>query len=128
MVGVTFLFPGLTALKLAALIGYQEAGISGMMTALIAICFPGLLMSVAGYQWFLHNQGPNISKVMIAVQYGALALLGAAVFSVAQGIFHVHFSWLLLIGTIVFFMLLIVYNLSPFWGLLVFIGIMYFTL
>jgi len=37
ILGVTFLFPGLTGVKLAAIIGFKSSGILGAITAIIAL-------------------------------------------------------------------------------------------
>ena len=37
MVGTSFLFPGLTAVKLSALIGYKTAGIPGLIIAVTCL-------------------------------------------------------------------------------------------
>ena len=125
MIGATFLFPGLTAVKLSALIGYQVAGILGMLVAVLALNLPGLVLSLVGYRLLMSWQSPIADKLMLVVQYGALALLAAASFSIANGVFKQHFSILLFSLTIGFFILLSLFNLSPFWGLLAFIALGY---
>lgn len=92
MVGSSFIFPGLTAVKLSAFIGYKAAGFSGLILAVLSINLPGLVMSVAGYHWLTSHNGPVTRKIMIGVQYGALALLAAARYSVAQGVVGMYFS------------------------------------
>lgn len=126
MIGSSFLFPGLTAVKLAALIGYKVAGISGLILAIASLNLPGLFMATVGYQFLRNSNGPMIHKVMIAVQYGALALLAAASFSVGQGVISTYFSWPLALACGFFFLALVYGPLSPFWGFIVFIGICVF--
>lgn len=126
MLGTSFLFPGLTGVKLAALIGYKTAGFIGLFLAVLSLNLPGLVMAAAGYQWLTTHDGPNTQKIMVAVQYGALALLAAATYSVAQGVFNVHFSYLIILMTVVFFFALAFLNVSPFWGFLVFIILCFF--
>ncbi len=126
MVGSTFLFPGLTAVKLSALIGYKAAGLLGLMFAVICLNLPGLLLAVAGYQWLTSHDGPMIKKIMVSVQYGALALLAAASFSIAQGVLEMYYSFSIVIACILFFLALAFLQLSPFWGLIAFIGICFF--
>ncbi|MFA6301643.1 MAG: chromate transporter [Legionella sp.] len=126
MLGSSFLFPGLTAVKLSALIGYKAAGITGMILAVLCLNLPGLLMVLLGYQWLTHNNGPNTRKIMIAVQYGALALLAAATFSVAQGVVEMHFSIAIGLACLLFFLALAFLNLSPFWGFVAFIALTFF--
>lgn len=82
MVGTSFLFPGLTAVKLSALIGYKAAGMMGLIIAVACLNLPGLILALLGYQLLSNNHGPITQKIMVGVQYGALALLAAASFSV----------------------------------------------
>lgn len=126
MVGTTFLFPGLTAVKLAALIGYKAGGILGLILAVTSLNLPGLLLAIGGYMYFTSHTGAVIRKIMIAVQYGALVLLAATTYSIAQGIFKIHFAYPIAVVSIIFFVALSFFNLSPFWGFLLFISISYF--
>ncbi|MDP3268181.1 MAG: chromate transporter [Legionella sp.] len=126
MLGSSFIFPGLTAVKLSALIGYKAAGIIGLVLAVLCLNLPGLLMAVVGYHWLSSHNGPTTRKIMIAVQYGALALLAAATFSVAQGVVSMYFSIPIVVSTILFFLALALLNLSPFYGFMGFIAVCFF--
>lgn len=126
MLGTSFLFPGLTAVKLTALIGYKAAGMLGMIVALACLNLPGLILAVLGYQFLALNNGPLTQKIMVGVQYGALALLAAASFSVAQGVISMYYSLPIAIACFLFFLALVYLQLSPFWGFLAFIGICFF--
>lgn len=126
MLGSSFIFPGLTAVKLSALIGYKAAGISGLIMAVLCLNIPGLIMAAVGYHWLSSHNGPVTRKIMIAVQYGALALLAAATFSVAQGVINMHFSIPIALSCILFFLALTFWNLSPFYGFMAFIAICFF--
>lgn len=126
MVGSTFLFPGLTAVKLSALIGYKAAGFSGMILAVTCLNLPGLVLAFLGYQWLTSHDGPITRKIMIAVQYGSLALLVAASFSIAQGVVSVYFSTVMAISCVLFFVALAFWQLSPFLGFLAYIGVCFF--
>lgn len=128
MVGSTFLFPGLTAVKLAALIGYKAAGFFGLVLAVICLNLPGLLLAVVGYEWLTNREGPGTRKLMIAVQYGALAMLAAASFSIAQGIISFYYSISMVIACVLFFLALAFLQLSPFWGLIAFVGVSFFLI
>lgn len=123
MLSTSFLFPGLTAVKLSALIGYKAGGLAGMILAVFCLNLPGLIMAVAGYHWLTTHNGPITRKIMVSVQYGALALLAAATFSVAQGVVGIHFSIPIALACVLFFLALAFLNLSPFYGFLIFIGI-----
>lgn len=123
MVGSSFLFPGLTGVKLAALIGYKAAGFSGMVLAVTCLNLPGLVLALLGYGWLSNNDGPIIRKIMVAVQYGSVALLAAATFSILQGVIEMYYSLTIAIACGLFFLALAFLQLSPFWGFLAFIGI-----
>lgn len=126
MVGSSFVFPGLTAVKLSALIGYKAAGLPGLILAVLCLNLPGLIMTVVGYQWLTSHNGPITRKIMIGVQYGALALLAAASYSVAQGVIGMYFSVPIAVCCFLFFLALTFWNLSPFYGFIAFIGICFF--
>ncbi|KTC99352.1 chromate transporter [Legionella erythra] len=126
MVGTTFLFPGLTAVKLSAVIGYKAAGFWGLILAVASINLPGLILAVLGYRFLSTSTGPMTHKIMVSVQYGALALLAAASFSVAQGVVSLYYSLPIAIATVLFFIALVYLQLSPFWGFIAFIGICFF--
>ncbi|HBC0465253.1 TPA: chromate transporter [Legionella pneumophila] len=126
MLSSSFLFPGLTGIKLAALIGYKAAGITGLILAILCLNLPGLIMALLGYQWLSSHNGPVTRKIMISVQYGALALLAAATFSVVQGVMDVYYSIPMAVCCILFFLALAFWNLSPFYGFLAFIAVCFF--
>ncbi|WP_058533999.1 chromate transporter [Legionella saoudiensis] len=126
MVGSSFVFPGLTAVKLSALIGYKAAGLTGLLLAVLCLNLPGLIMTVIGYQWLTSHNTPTTRKIMIGVQYGALALLAAASYSVAQGVVGMYFSIPITVCCILFFLALTFWNLSPFYGFLGFIIVCFF--
>lgn len=122
IVGTTFLFPGLTGIKLAALIGYKAAGLSGFILAILALNVPGLLMTIIGYRWLSTHTSPIAYKLMLIVQYGALALLAAATFSIAHDVIAMKYSLALVTLTLLFFISIAFFNVSPIWGFFVFIG------
>lgn len=126
MVSSTFLFPGLTAVKLSALIGYKTAGICGLIIAVLSINLPGLLLAMLGYRFVAQAKGELAHKLMTAVQYGAVVLLAAATYSVAEDVVKSYFSIPVAISCLLFFVGLAYFQLSPFWGFLAFIGITFF--
>lgn len=125
MIGSSFLFPGITAVKLSALIGYKIAGFAGLLLTTLALNLPGLIMTTIGYGLLASHGGPVAEKFMTIVQYGALALLAAATFSIAQDILAIQYSLMLIACCLLFFITLTFFNTSPFWGFLVFIGVSY---
>lgn len=126
MLGSSFLFPGLTAVKLSALIGYKAAGLAGLLLAVLCLNLPGLLMVVIGYHWLSSHNSPFTRKIMISVQYGGLALLAAATYSVAQGVVGVYASIPMVCLSLLFFLALAFWNLSPFYGFIAFIALNFF--
>jgi chromate transporter len=126
IVGTTFLFPGLTAVKLSAIIGYKTAGLLGLIVAVICLNLPGLLLALIGYRFLTHSDSHVAKKLIVSVQYGALALLAAASFSIAQGVIKNHYSIALMLLCSLFFFCLTFFEISPFWGLFAFIGIAFF--
>lgn len=126
MIGSSFVFPGLTAVKLSALIGYKVAGLAGLILAVLCLNLPGLIMTLVGYHWLTSHNGPATRKIMVGVQYGALALLAAATYSVAQGVVGMYLSIPVALCGFLFFLALTFWNLSPFYGFIVFIGVCFF--
>lgn len=126
MLGTSFLFPGLTAVKLAGLIGYKSAGLLGLTLAVISINLPGLILAALGYHLLTEYKGAGAQKIMIPVEYGALVLLAATAVSVGQSIIGMYYSLPLIILSILFFLALVFLQLSPFWGFIAFIGIGFF--
>lgn len=128
MLGASFLFPGLTVIKLSALIGYKTAGIAGLILAILCLNLPGLMMALLGYRWLSAYNNDTSNKIMTAVQYGALALLASATYSVAQSVVGIYCSIPLVVCSLVFFLALTFWNLSPFYGFIGFIAICFFLI
>lgn len=126
MVGTTFLFPGLTGVKLAGLIGYKIAGIPGLTVAILALNLPGLILSLIGYRVLSTYNNPIVHKIMVAVQYGAIVLLLAATWSIAKGVTSLYFSWVLVFFSLLFLIGMVGFEMSPFWGFIAFIGLCFF--
>lgn len=121
LVGSTFLFPGLTAVKVAGLVGLKVAGIPGLTVSIIGVVLPGLLLAAVFYSLIMaHKEHPLVKKLLVMMQYGAVALLAAALFSLAKPLareFSLQAS--LLAGAL--FIGVAVFEWSPFIGLAVFI-------
>lgn len=123
LVGTSFLFPGLTAVKIAGLIGYKIAGFPGLVIAALSLNLPGLLFSIIGYRFLMLHHTPFTQKIQIIFQYGAISLLAAATWSIAYDIIRVNHIPVLILTTILFFLALAKYDISPFWGFIGFIGL-----
>lgn len=123
IIGSTFLFPGLTAVKLAAIIGFKTAGVIGLLLAVLCLNIPGLVLAVGGFKLLASSDSEYAKKAMTAVQYGALALLAAAAWSIAEGVIKTQFVPSLAVLAVAFTIALTFWHVSPFWGLLVFLGI-----
>lgn len=124
LVGTSFLFPGLTAIKLSAMIGYKVAGLPGFLITLLAVNLPGLILTFVGFHWLMsHSESPWVRKLLTTVEYGAIALLAATTVSIAQSVLANSPSFSLIITCLIFFLCLVLFNLSPFWGFMGYIGI-----
>ena len=83
--GLAFLFPGLTQVKLAAMIGQKVAGLPGCLAAVLGLNLPGLALSVVCWTWLSANHdSPAARKLMFGMRYGAVAMLAAALAALAR--------------------------------------------
>lgn len=125
--GVTFLFPGLTAVKLSTIIGFKVGGALGAFAAFIAMNLPGLILAIFGFYILkTYEENAGVQKILILVQYGALAVLIAAVYAVAFPILKENFSIIYVLGAVALLLAMIIFNLSPFLGLLLYVGVFFF--
>lgn len=123
LVGSSFLFPGLTAIKVAGLIGLKVAGIPGLLVSIVGITLPGLLLSAIFYTAIMtHREHPVVKKLLVLMQYGAVALLGAALFSLAKPLAR-EFSLQAAMLAGALFIGVAVFDFSPFIGIVLFIGV-----
>lgn len=98
LVGATFLFPGLTAEKIAGMIGLRVAGTLGLVVAALGISLPGIILSAIFFSLMLANSGiPLVSKLLAAMQWGAMALIGGALFDMMRPHFGTRVSWLAIV-------------------------------
>lgn len=122
MVGTTFLFPGLTAVKLSGLIGLKVAGVPGLLVSILGITLPGLILAAIFYSMIMaHKEHPIVKKLLILMQYGAVALLGAALFSLAKPLAR-DFSLQASILAGVLFIGVALFDFSPFIGIFLFVA------
>ena len=121
LVGSTFLFPGLTAVKLSGIIGLKVAGVPGLVVSIIGITLPGLLLAAIFYSAIMaHKEHPIVKKLLVLMQYGAVALLGAALFSLAKPLAR-DFSLQASMLAGVLFIGVALFDFSPFIGIVLFV-------
>lgn len=121
LVGTTFMFPGLTAVKLSGLVGLKVAGVPGLMVSVIGITLPGLVLAAVFYSLIMaHKEHPLVKKLLILMQYGAVALLAAALFSLSKPLAR-EFSLQAGILASALFIGVAVFEFSPFIGLVMFV-------
>lgn len=122
LVGTTFLFPGLTAVKVAGLVGLKVAGIPGLAVSIMGVILPGLVLAGAFYALVTaHKEHPIVKKLVVLMQYGAVALLGAALFSLAKPLAR-DFSLQASMLAGILFVGVALFGWSPFVGLAVFVA------
>lgn len=126
LVGVSYLFPGLTVIKTAGMIGMKVAGLPGMVVSIIGIAMPGLVFSALCYSLIVrYREHPIVAKLLVLMQYGAVALLAAALFSLIKPLgkdFHLQAA---ILSAALFFAVAVM-DVSAFVGILgfVIIGLM----
>lgn len=87
LVGVNFAFPGVSIVKLAAMVGLRAAGIPGLLAMVTGLVLPGLLLTAIAYGLLSRNrEHPVVQKLLTASQYAAAALLAAAALHVLPAI------------------------------------------
>ena len=75
ILGITFLFPGLTGVKLAAIIGFKAHGILGAIASIIALETPGILLALIGFAFIMANKNSSlVSKGIMAMGFAAIAM------------------------------------------------------
>ncbi len=124
LTGITFLFPGLTGIKLAGLIGHKVAGFPGLIVGILALNLPGLIMALCFTGLIMaHQEKPLVQKMLIAVQYGATVLLAGTIYVLGKSLFENYFNYKAGLLAIAFFVAIAFFNCSPFICMLLFTGI-----
>jgi chromate transporter len=120
--GSTFIFPGLTAVKISALIGFKVAGMLGMIIAVLCINVPGIILVLLFYVVIKQNQDkPFVKNLIQYVQYGGVTLLAAAVYDMMKPLLAQNYSLRLCFLSGLFFISVTLLRFSPFYGLLIFL-------
>lgn len=122
LVGSSFLFPGLTAIKVAGLVGLKVAGIPGLLVSIVGITLPGLVLAALFYTAIMtQREHPVVKKLLVLMQYGAVALLGAALVSLAKPLAR-EFSLQAAVLAGVLFIGVAIFDFSPFIGIVLFVA------
>jgi chromate transporter len=131
LLGMMFLFPGLTACKLSGMIGYRVAGLGGLIVAALAINIPGIFLTSVGFSFLLnYTNVPLVKELLLAMQFAAMALIGAVLFDMLRPAVKRRKYWIGIFLTVAFFLAidlfhlpvitclfvyLLLYVISPFW-------------
>ena len=122
MVGATFLFPGLTAVKLSGLIGYRVGGVLGLLCSVLALNLPGLILALLFFQILSNNaENPIIAKILLSMRYAAVAMIGSVLFSFTLVLLKMNLQWIPIILTGIFFTLITFFNWNVILCLIAFI-------
>ena len=104
ILGVTFLFPGLTGVKLAAMIGFKSGGILGATSAIIALNIPGIFLALIGYAFILANKNTSlVSKGIMAMGFAAIAMIASALVDLIRPNISNNISWIVILLTLLLF-------------------------
>lgn len=122
--GASFVFPGLTAVKISALIGYKVAGILGIFVTVLALNLPGLILSVLFIRFIiLYQDNTYIKQLIVYLKYGAVALLASATYSILQPLLVSSFQIRLVVYCAIFFVAVSMFRVSPFFGFFAFLAL-----
>lgn len=124
LLGMTFLFPGLTACKLSGMIGYRIAGIGGLIVAALAINIPGIILTSVGFLFLLNYISvPIVSELLLAMQFAAIALIGAVLFDLIRPAARRRKYWIGIFLTAAFFLAIELFHLKVIYCLLVYLAL-----
>lgn len=122
IIGVNYLFPGLTAVKLSGFIGFKVAGLPGAVASAVALNLPGLILSMYFYDFITSRQYlPLVSKLLTGMPYAAIALLAGVIVTLGKPLAQNNLSWTALMLAIGLFVAVGIFRYSTFICLGVFI-------
>ena len=122
VLGITFLFPGLTGVKLAAIIGFKSSGILGALAAIISLNIPGILIALVGYAFILANKNTSlVSKGIMAMGFAAIAMLASALVDLIRPNISNNVSWIAILLTLILFILVSFFNVPAILALIMFL-------
>jgi chromate transporter len=83
LIAVSNSVPGVLAVKMAAYIGYKEAGILGLLSSIVAIILPGIILLFFIYGFLIRKQdSPLVQKIIMGIKCGAAGFIAYSVFRV----------------------------------------------
>jgi chromate transporter len=124
LLGMTFLFPGLTACKLSGMIGYRVAGIGGLIVAALAINIPGIILTSVGFLFLIdYRQVPIVKELLLAMEFAAMALIGAVLYDMIRPALKRRKYWIGIFLTIGFFVAMEFFHLPVIICLLVYLAL-----
>jgi chromate transporter len=83
MISIDVALPGIFAIKLAAMIGWEVAGVAGLLVSCITLALPGTLLFMVFFKFVQHHrETPWVNSMLNGVQYGACGLIAFAVLKV----------------------------------------------
>jgi chromate transporter len=84
---MNFTVPGVFAAKFAALVGYQQAGILGAITSVVAVSLPGVLIFVP-FLFLIQKYQENVwlEKFLKGIKYGAAGMILYSVFKILPNV------------------------------------------
>jgi len=122
ILGVTFLFPGLTGVKLAAMIGFKSGGILGATSAIIALNIPGIFLALIGYAFILANKNTSlVSKGIMAMGFAAIAMLASALVDLIRPNISNNISWIVILLTLLLFISVSFFKVPAILALIIFL-------
>jgi chromate transporter len=124
LLGMTYLFPGLTACKLSGMIGYRVAGLAGLIVATLAINVPGIILTAIGFLFLLsYTDVPVVKELLLAMQFAAMALIGAVLFDMLWAAAKRRKYWIGIFLTAAFFVAMELFHLPVVICLLVYLAL-----
>jgi len=124
MMGMSFIFPGLTAVKVAGMIGYQVAGVAGLAVSVLALNLPGMLLMLGCYTLITTYQAnPLVAKTMTAMRYAAVVMIAAVIYSFIMELGKGYFSIMAAVLSVIYFVMIAVFNTNAILSLIGFLGI-----
>jgi chromate transporter len=122
LLGMTYLFPGLTACKLSGMIGYRVAGIGGLVVAALAINIPGIVLTAVGFLFLInYTHVPIVNELLLAMQFAAMALIAAVLYDMIRPAAKQRKYWIGIVLTAAFFLALELFHLPVIACLLVYL-------